>query len=63
MRILLMICLIAGLAACSGITKEKLGIAQKVPNEQLVEERAPLSLPPEFHQRPTVLNDNPAGER
>ena len=58
MRFLLAVCIIAGLTACSGLTKEKRGIAKKVPNERLVEERAPLSLPPEFDQRPTVVRDN-----
>lgn len=54
MRILLMICVVAGLAACSGLTKEKLGIAKERPNETLVEKRAQLDLPPEFDLRPVV---------
>ena len=62
MRILLMICVIVGLTACSTLTKEKLGIAKKAPNEQLVEEKAPLSLPPEFNLRPTVVSHNVDGE-
>lgn len=52
MRVLMIICLIAGLAACSNVTKEKLGLARKAPNEHLVEQKAPLSLPPEFDLRP-----------
>ncbi len=54
MRVFLMICLVVGLAACSNMTKEKLGIAKERPNENLVEERAPLDLPPEFDLRPIV---------
>ncbi len=52
MRIIMMVCLVLGVAACSGMTKEKLGLAKKAPNEKLVEQRAPLSLPPEFNLRP-----------
>ncbi len=52
MRILMVFCLILSVAACSGMTKEKLGLAKKTPNEKLVEQRAPLSMPPEFHLRP-----------
>ncbi len=60
MRTLLVLCVVFGLAACSNVTKETLGIAKKAPNEKLVEERAPLSLPPEFDKRPTVIS--PTGE-
>ena len=43
---------VLSLAACSNVTKEKLGIAQKAPNEFMVAPKAPLSLPPEYDLRP-----------
>ncbi len=52
MRFVFGILMIVLLSACSGVTKEKLGIAKKVPNEKLVEQRVPLSLPPEFDIEP-----------
>lgn len=64
MRIFLIICLVSGLAACSNVTKEKLGLAKNAPNEHLVEEKAPLSLPPEFQLRPVnqTVDNADAGE-
>ena len=53
MRIVLVLCLVMSLGAC-GLTKEKLGLSRKSPNEATVESRAPLSLPPEFDVRPRV---------
>ena len=53
MRIISVLCLVALLSAC-GLTKEKLGISRKSPNETTVETRAPLSLPPEFDVRPSI---------
>lgn len=52
MRILFMFCMIAVLAACSGVTKEDLGLSKRSPDEKTVEQRRPLSLPPEFDVRP-----------
>ena len=52
MRIVFGILVIALLSACSGVTKESLGIAKNSPNEKVVEQRNPLSLPPEFDARP-----------
>lgn len=55
MRLFFVLCLVAGLTACSGLTKEKLGLGHRSPNETKVESRAPLSLPPEFDVRPRVV--------
>ena len=52
MKKIVILCLLAFVAGCSGITKETLGIAKKSPNETVVETRKPLSLPPEFDLRP-----------
>lgn len=54
MKICLMLGAFFALAACSNVTKEDLGLANTSPDERLVEERAPLSLPPEFNVRPDV---------
>ena len=43
---------IALLGACSNVTKKSLGLTNSAPNEFMVEPRAPLSLPPEYHLRP-----------
>ena len=56
MRFIFAVLLVAVLSACSGVTKETLGIAKKTPNEKLVEQRAPLSLPPEFNLSPYDKN-------
>ena len=53
MRVILVFCLVLSLSAC-GLTKEKLGLSQKSPDEATVESRKPLSLPPEFDVRPSV---------
>ena len=58
MKKIVILCLLAFVAGCSGVTKETLGIASKAPNEKLVETRKPLSLPPEFDLKPVVeVND------
>lgn len=44
------------LSSC-GMTKEKLGLSKKAPNEFLVVTQAPLSLPPEYDYVP-VKTDN-----
>lgn len=54
MRIVLILSLLIAVAACSGVTKEDLGLSRKSPDEKLVEQREPLSLPPEFGVRPSV---------
>ena len=54
MKLWLMSGVLLMLAACSSVTKEDLGLANNSPDERLVEERAPLSLPPEFNIRPNV---------
>ena len=54
MRVILVLCLVMSLNAC-GLTKEKLGLSRKSPDENTVETRAPLSLPPEFNVRPHVV--------
>lgn len=57
----LVICLAmaAALGACSNVTKEKLGLTKKAPNEFMVTTRPPLSLPPEYDLRPVAT---PAAE-
>ena len=44
----------AVLSACSNVTKEKLGLNKKAPNEFMVTTRPPLSLPPEYDLRPVT---------
>lgn len=61
MRIFFMICMMLALVACSNLTKEKLGIAKDRPNENVVERRTPLDLPPEFDLRPVTNVDNKQG--
>lgn len=58
MKKIVIVCLLAFVAGCSGVTKESLGIANKAPNEKVVEQRKPLSLPPEFDLRPVVEDQN-----
>ncbi|MBE6459059.1 MAG: DUF3035 domain-containing protein [Alphaproteobacteria bacterium] len=41
------------LSGC-GLTKEKLGIARKAPDENMVTVRQPLSVPPEYDLRPVA---------
>lgn len=45
------------LAACSGWGRKELGIANVSPDETQVEQRKPLSLPPEFDVRPVIKAD------
>lgn len=55
----------AGLSAC-GMTKEKLGMGKKAPNEFMVSTRAPLSLPPKYDLLPVNqqnYTDGSASER
>ncbi len=60
MRLLIIgLMLTAALSACSNVTKEKLGLNKKAPNEFMVTTRPPLSLPPEYDLRPVV---QPAAE-
>lgn len=49
----LMLGLCTAISAC-GLTKEKLGMSKKAPNEFMVGSRAPLSLPPEFDLVPVT---------
>ena len=49
-----LVAMTAALSACSNLTKEKLGLSNKAPNEFMVMSRAPLSLPPEYDLRPVV---------
>ena len=41
--------IVIALSACSSVTKEKLGITKKAPDEYMVVPKAPLSLPPEYN--------------
>ncbi len=51
-KICLLLCLAAGvLSACGGV-KDKLGLAKQSPDEFMVMSRAPLSLPPDYNDRP-----------
>jgi hypothetical protein len=61
-NVMLLLC-VALLASC-GMTKEKLGMAKQAPDERLVEQRRPLSLPPRFDERPVVVDNtrNPVNE-
>lgn len=60
MRLLIIgLMLTVALSACSNVTKEKLGLNKKAPNEFMVTTRPPLSLPPEYDLRPVV---QPAAE-
>ncbi|MCQ2741200.1 MAG: DUF3035 domain-containing protein [Alphaproteobacteria bacterium] len=54
MRVVLMLCVIMSLTACS-MNKEQLGLSKKSPDETVVESRGPLSLPPEFEVRPNTF--------
>lgn len=47
------------LSACSTLTKEKLGMTKKAPDEFMVVPRAPLSLPPEYDLRPVTEVQQP----
>lgn len=49
-----LVAMTAALSACSNLTKEKLGLSNKAPNEFMVTTRPPLSLPPEYDLRPVV---------
>ena len=42
------------LSACSNVTKEKLGLAKKAPNEFLVSTKAPLTMPPAADLNPIM---------
>ena len=52
--IIVLVAMTAALSACSNLTKEKLGLSNKAPNEFLVTTMPPLSLPPEYDLRPVV---------
>lgn len=54
MKLFLMLCAVCSIAACSGVTKEDLGLSRRSPDERQVEQKTPLSLPPEFDVRPNV---------
>lgn len=54
MRILIVLGLVLTTVACSGWGKKELGMANMSPDETVVEQRKPLSLPPEFDVRPVV---------
>lgn len=52
------ICVLAAaavLSACSNVTKEKLGLSKKAPDEFMVVPQAPLSLPPEYDYSPVAV--------
>lgn len=42
-------------SGCSNMTKEKLGLSKKAPDEFMVVPQAPLSLPPEYDYSPIVV--------
>lgn len=51
-NLVLLIATCAGLSACGSLTKEKLGMSKKAPNEFMATSRAPLTLPPEYDLLP-----------
>ena len=53
-KIVLSLVVLLVLSACGTLTKEKLGMANKAPDETMVSTRKPLSLPPEYDLRPMV---------
>ncbi len=57
MRKILLVAALVCLSACSYLNKENLGMTKKAPNETMVEEKKPLSLPPEFDVRPQVVSE------
>ncbi|MBQ8660924.1 MAG: DUF3035 domain-containing protein [Alphaproteobacteria bacterium] len=54
MKRLLFVLITAGVLSGCGLTKEKLGIAHKAPDENMVTVRQPLSVPPEYDLRPVA---------
>ncbi len=54
MKKILLVAVLVCLSACSYFNKENLGLAKKAPDETVVEEKKPLSLPPEFDVRPQI---------
>lgn len=57
MRKIVVLGLILVLSACSGWGKKELGLSNRAPDETLVEQRQPLSVPPEFNVRPNIKVD------
>lgn len=55
-KILFALFVVAALSSC-GMTKEKMGLSKKAPNEFMVVPQAPLTLPPEYDYVP-VNADN-----
>ncbi len=60
MRNLFYVLVLTGILSACGLTKEKLGIANKAPDENMVTVRQPLSVPPEYDLRP--IAEAPQGE-
>lgn len=54
MKKLLFVLIMSGVLSGCGLTKEKLGIAVKAPDENMVTARPPLSVPPEYDLRPVA---------
>jgi len=54
MRNLVIVGLLMILGGCSFLNKQDLGMSTISPDETVVEQRKPLSLPPEFDIRPSV---------
>lgn len=54
MKKLIFVLVLTGILGGCGLTKEKLGIARKAPDENMVTVRQPLSVPPEYDLRPVA---------
>ena len=57
-KIIWCLCSLLVLSACSMFTKDNLGLGKKAPDEFMVTNRKPLSLPPEYDLRPVVEIEN-----
>lgn len=54
MKKLIFVFVLTGILSGCGLTKEKLGISRKAPDETMVTVRQPLSVPPEYDLRPVA---------
>ncbi|MBS4773614.1 MAG: DUF3035 domain-containing protein [Proteobacteria bacterium] len=54
MKKIVFVLVLTGILSGCGLTKEKLGIAKKAPDESMVTVRQPLSVPPEYDLRPVA---------
>lgn len=58
-KLILLVCACSlALTACSGMSKEKLGLTKKGPNEFMVVPQAPLALPPDYDYTPVKVEQS-----